>query len=115
GINATPTALVGELKYGNGAFVMTILVPRSGESIEALAASLDTTTWNASVSDVHETETEVRLPRIRLEYARTLNEDLEALGMVTPFGAADFSRMSVAEDLAISLVRHKTFVDVNEE
>ena len=54
------------------------------------------------------------LPRFKLEYEATLNNTLEALGMGIAFGSgADFSGMG--PNLFISEVRHKTFVEVNEE
>ena len=55
------------------------------------------------------------LPRFKLEYEVTLNDTLEALGMGIAFsGGADFSGMGPL-GLFISEVRHKTFVEVNEE
>src|SRR6185295_11137800 len=37
----------GELLYGNGAFVMTLLIPTNG-SVEQLISSLDSVRWNAT-------------------------------------------------------------------
>ena len=54
------------------------------------------------------------LPRFKLEYGVNLNDTLKALGMEIAFiGGADFSGM--APNLLISEVKHKTFVEVNEE
>ena len=54
------------------------------------------------------------LPRFKLEYEVRLNDTLETLGMGIAFGGgADFSGMGPS--LFISEVRHKTFVEVNEE
>jgi serpin B len=118
-LGAAPSATVGELIYGNGAFVMTILLPNRGTSVEALAASLDTTAFNAAVAGLTEREMDLALPRFRLEYERELKDDLLALGMRVPFrvgGPADFTRMSpLGNELFIAFVKHKTFVDVNEE
>ena len=112
----TPTATVGELSYGNGAFVMTIVVPQG--DVDAYAATLDTASWRALLAPMVERDYAVRLPKFKLEYKRELKEDLKALGMQTPFipGGADFTRMStVGNQLFIAFVQHKTFVDVNEE
>jgi len=108
-------ATIGELSYGNGAFVMTILMANQG-SINDIAAGLDTARWSALVSSMHEGEYAVQLPKFRMAYERELNADLKALGMVVPFDEtqADFSKMT-AEQVFISFVKHKTFVDVNEE
>jgi serpin B len=60
----------------------------------------------------------VSMPKFTLEYELELNEALEALGMGIAFdpNAADFTRIhSDTWRLYISRVKHKTFVDVNEE
>ena len=109
-------ATVGELSYGNGAFVMTIVVPNEPNTIDQFIATLDGERWNALLGSMQEGEFMVQLPKFKLSYERTLNEDLQALGMVAPFNpnGADFSRMTSSQ-VYISFVKHKTFVDVNEE
>jgi serpin B len=109
-------ATVGELSYGNGAFVMTIVVPEG--DVNAFAAGLDTASWRALLTPMVERDFAVSLPKFTLEYKRELTDDLKALGMQTPFVpyGADFTRMStVGRQLFIAFVQHKTFVDVNEE
>jgi serpin B len=108
----------GELLYGNGAFVMTLVIPHEGTSVDQVAASLDSTEWNALVGELHDAEATVDLPKFKLTYSRKLNDDLRALGMVAPFvpDGADFTNMSPdGRHLYIDFVQHKTFVDVNEE
>ena len=113
---STAQATIGELTYGNGAFVMTILMPNESTGIDALIAGLDTTAWSALIGQMNETDFGVQLPKFQLEYERQLKEDLIALGMEVPFSdqLADFSRMT-PNQVFISFVKHKTFVDVNEE
>jgi serine protease inhibitor len=112
----TAQATIGELSYGNGAFVMTVLLPNDPAGIASLAASLDTASFSALVASMQERDFRVELPKFSLAYERTLNDDLKALGMVDPFSEmnADFSGMSPSQ-LFISFVKHKTFVEVNEE
>src|SRR5690606_1471993 len=59
------------------------------------------------------------VPRFRLEYEQELSEALEAMGMQRAFvpGGANFSGMSAShgEELYLSSVLQKTFVEVNEE
>ena len=107
---------VGELSYGNGAFVMTVLVPMVQTNANQLTAALDTSAWRGFVEPLQEVEGEVLLPRFTLEYERELAEDLAALGMEVPFDTrADFSGMSpLGADLNIAFVKHKTFVRVDE-
>jgi len=111
----SPQGTIGELSYGNGAFVMTILMPNESGDIDALIAGLDTTAWTTLVGQMTEADFGVQLPKFKLEYERELKEDLIALGMEVPFSDfANFSRMTPASVL-IAFVKHKTYVDVNEE
>jgi serpin B len=65
-------------------------------------------------------EGEVGLPKFKVEYEVELKEALEALGMEVAFdaGKANFSKMhpvSSGANIYISSVKHKTFVETNEE
>ena len=60
----------------------------------------------------------LELPRFKLSWERELTPDLQSLGMRAAFidGKADFSRMTTpGYQLYVSLVKQKTFVDVNED
>ena len=105
-----------DLPYGGRAFSMTVLVPRRGVSVDDLAASLDAAEWEDIADSFHETDLQLFLPRFRMAYERTLNDDLAALGMVDAFDRrADFTRLSPVGGLSISRVKQKSWVDVNEE
>ncbi len=105
-----------DLPYGGRAFSMTIVLPRRDVSVDSLLASLDATAWQDMTGGFRETDTEVFLPRFRMAYERTLNDDLAALGMVDAFDQrADLSRLSPVGGLRISSVRQKSWVEVNEE
>ncbi|XP_039646082.1 leukocyte elastase inhibitor-like isoform X2 [Perca fluviatilis] len=62
-------------------------------------------------------EVQVGLPRFKLEESYDMKEVLVSMGMVDAFDMAksDFSGMSPANDLVVSKVVHKAFVEVNEE
>ena len=107
-----------DLLYGNGAFAMTVLLPKAGWTPAQLLAALDPESWSALASRFEERDVTLLLPRFRVEYGRKLKEDLAALGMGIAFDAsADFYRITdVAPDrLYITRVDQKTFVEVNEE
>ncbi|WP_420615122.1 serpin family protein [Candidatus Palauibacter sp.] len=104
-----------DLPYGGRAFSMTVLLPHHGVSVDDLAASLDAGEWEDIAAGFRDRDLQVSLPRFRMAYERTLNDDLHALGMVDAFSpAADFSRLSPA-GVWISEVKQKSWVDVNEE
>ena len=106
-----------DLPYGNAAYSMTVVLPNPGKSVEEVAASLQGSTWSAWMGQFGDAEVELALPRFKLEWERKLIPDLQALGIRAAFvdGGADFSRMSTGAQLFISLVKQKTYVDVNEE
>ena len=105
-----------DLLYGNSAFAMTVVLPRAGHDINAMTEALTATAWSELTSKFSEREMELFLPKLKLEYERTLNDDLKALGMNQAFvaGGADFTGMSPV-DLFISSVKQKAFVDIHEE
>lgn len=107
-----------DLPYGNSAFTMTVLLPKAGKSVETLAANIQGADWATWAGQFHDATMDLYLPRFKLTWDRTLNDDLKALGMRDAFapGGADFTRMSSrGTELYISFVKQKTYVDVNEE
>jgi len=108
-----------DLLYGNGAFAMTILLPAEGSSPADLVAALSPATWQELDASFHETRIVLMLPKFRLEYRRSLVDDLKAMGMGVAFDPtrADFSGIADAspERLYLTQVLQKAFVEVNEE
>jgi serine protease inhibitor len=108
-----------DLPYGNGAFAMTVLLPRTGKAPGELLATLTPDGWKVLTERFRQAEVSLTLPRLRLEYTRRLNDDLTALGMDIAFNGdrADFSRIADVHPLRLYLSRvdQKTFVEVNEE
>jgi serine protease inhibitor len=108
-----------DLLYGNGAFAMTVLLPKPGRAPTEVLASLSPEAWRALAERFHDAEVDLTLPRFRMEDARRLNDDLEALGMAVAFDPdrADFYRIADVrpERLYLTRVDQKTFVEVNEE
>ncbi len=108
-----------DLPYGGKAFSMTIVMPPyGGGTIEALIGSLDAERWAEIIDGLSSAESNVVMPKFTLEYDIELNDVLKALGMEIAFDElnADFSNMYPPPlQVFISKVKHKTFVDVNEE
>jgi serpin B len=115
----TPTYQAVDLPYGNTAFTMTVLLPKAGTDVEALATSLTPAAWQTLTGGLRIAKIDFSLPKLKLTYERKLNDDLMALGMVAPFskGGADFTQMApppMGNQLYIDFVKQNTFVDVNE-
>ncbi|HET7190246.1 MAG TPA: serpin family protein, partial [Gemmatimonadaceae bacterium] len=105
-----------DLPYGNSAFTMTVVLPQAGTSVEAVASSLQSEAWSTAMGQLRTVDVDLYLPRFRMEWSRTMNDDLKSLGMRDAFvdGGADFSRIA-PNGLFISYVKQKSYVDVNEE
>jgi serine protease inhibitor len=109
------------LPYADGRLSMYIFLPAPQSSLAAFQATLNAANWDGWMRQFHSKEGRIVLPRFRLEYEVTLNQALSALGMAIAFApqSADFSGMvataATGPRLCIDEVKHKTFVDVNEE
>jgi serine protease inhibitor len=105
-----------DLPYGDKNFSMTVILPKSGIEVENLIGELSQINWNNWIGQLSESEGEIYLPRFKLEYKKSLVEILAQLGMGIAFTSqADFTRINSAGNLFISEVKHKSFVEVNEE
>ena len=102
------------LRYGDGRLGMYIFLPNRDSNLNKFLGNLNAGNWGDWISQFQDRRHDMMLPRFKLEYEVSLNDTLEALGMGIAFGSgADFSGMGPS--LFISEVRHKTFVEVNEE
>jgi serpin B len=109
---------VADLSYGAEAWSMTVVVPSDPTRIDVLASALTQEIWDGWVASLDSNELFVRMPKFTLEYEISLNDVLKALGMTIAFepGQADFTNLYTGPGEAyITEVKHKTFVDVNEE
>ncbi len=104
-----------KLPYGNGDFEMLVILPSSGTDINSLINQMDDSYWNNLLAKMDSAEVNLWLPKFKIEYSITLNDALKAMGMVSAFDDADFSKMRPEKDLFISRVLHKTYVKVDEE
>src|SRR5207302_8090176 len=106
------------LPYVCDALSMTIVLPQVAGGIDSLVQGLTEERWRGWVAALDSGSLEVVMPKFTLTYGLTMNDVLRALGMPSAFCGAphpDFTRLNPSGALCISDVRHKTFVDVNEE
>jgi serpin B len=114
----TNTFQAVDLAYGDSAFTMTVLLPKSGNDVESVAASLTPEAWQSLTSSFRPQLVNLALPKITFSWKRSLKDDMKALGMRAAFvpDGADFTRMSTStgKRLYISLLKHDTFVAIDE-
>ncbi len=106
-----------ELPYGSGGYRFLIVQPMHPDSsINQIIARLDSETWAHWLGALRYGHQYIALPRFKLEYSVKLNDALIDMGMAIAFtGFADFSGISRDVGLAISEVKQKTFVQVDED
>ena len=105
------------LPYGDGEMSMKVFLPKENMSLEEFKNLLTDENWKEWLSQFHNEEGTILLPKFQMEYEVVLNETLKKLGMITAFEKeANFPKVIEENDpLRISLVKQKTFIDVNEE
>ena len=105
-----------DLPYGGQAYSMTIVMPQNPDSLDDLAREVTADRWDAWIAQLDSMDVQVSIPKFTLEYDIELKDVLRALGMGIAFTAdADFANMTPIEEAFIKKVKHKTFVNVNEE
>ncbi len=105
-----------ELPYGEGNYCMDIVLPKLETDINSFIENLSSVKWNEWLGSLSEQEVNFFLPKFNLEYKLKMNDVLAGLGMSVAFTpAADFTGMHSPSELYIGQIRHKTFVEVNEE
>lgn len=107
-----------QLMYGDDAEMgMTIILPDEQSTVDEIVKSLSTNQWAKWEDQFSEQEGTLLLPKFTLEYEVKLNDPLIDLGMGSAFDErADLSSLiKDAENLAVSEVKHKSFLDINEE
>lgn len=105
-----------ELPYVNHEASMFIILPHEDQELAQIYDNLSFETWNSWRSQFSKSKGTLYLPKFQMEYDATLNDVLISLGMEDAFTAkADFSNMVENSGVAISEVKHKSYLDVNEQ
>ena len=106
-----------QLAYGNGSYNLYVFLPEKGKRLSEITDMLNEENWETWLQSFRETESvDIKLPRFKYGYEMELNDVLTKMGMGVAFTpAADFTGISRNSQLWIDYVKHKTFVEVNEE
>ena len=106
-----------ELPYGDRKYSMVVLKPKGDRTPAQLSALLtDGEAWETMVRRFQTRSTDLSFPKFTFSYENRLNDELTDMGMGMAFSdVADFSGISTEQTLTLSEVKHKSFVEVNEE
>lgn len=103
------------LPYGKERLSLYVFLPRKNTNLDALQQQLTLENWQQWLNQFGMRQGSIQLPRFKFDYDIQLNSALKALGMESAFNnRANFSKMTSAS-VKIDEVKHKTFVEVNEE
>jgi serine protease inhibitor len=107
--------VLAEFPYGQGNFVMDVILPDSQNGVNTLTPLLNDESFNGLLNQMAERETNLSFPRFKYGFKQELNDILTDLGMGIAFSDnADFSNISDLR-LLISKVLHQAFIETNEE
>lgn len=106
-----------QLSYGMGNYNMYVFLPEPEKTVQDIVNKLDNDNWETWMESFQETESvDIKLPKLKYEYEILLNDVLSEMGMGIAFtGAADFTGINRHGGLFIGFVKHKSFIEVNEE
>ena len=105
-----------KLDYGDGLFSMILLLPEPSVKIDELVAGMNETKMSQWIGQMKKVHGSITLPRFKIEYDKSLKNTLQQMGMRTSFTKrANFTGINSLGKIKISEVKHKTFIEVNEE
>ncbi|QEH36340.1 Serpin (serine protease inhibitor) [Aquisphaera giovannonii] len=106
-----------ELPYGRGDLSAVVLLADQVDGLPAVEARLSAASLDRWLTVGAMRQVDLALPRFKVESEFSLADTLAAMGMPLAFDRrkADFSGMSSEDELHISAVVHKAYVDLNEE
>ncbi|XP_013781159.2 leukocyte elastase inhibitor-like isoform X2 [Limulus polyphemus] len=110
-------AFILALPYTGWDLNMIFVLPREMQGLSKLRAVLSLGKFEDVVSQLHETEVEISIPKFKMDKEYELEEPFRKLGLTNVFipGVADFSRLTTAGDLYLSSIRHKALLEVDEQ
>ncbi len=106
-----------EMPYRGGDLAMILLLPAAVDGLPALEASLTPERLTGWLDAAREGKIDVIIPRFKMTTEFELKRTLSDLGMPSAFDCdrADLSAMTTEKGWCLGTVRHKAFVEVNEE
>jgi serine protease inhibitor len=107
-----------ELPYNQGNYVMSILLPDAGKTVEDVIGQLTGGNWNTWSGQFVNKDIQLQLPKFKYQYnEKQMKPILSAMGMTDAFDPdiANFTRINSYGGLYISKVMHKTYIETNEE
>jgi serpin B len=106
------------LPYKGRSISMLVFLPDKSVGLDGFLDRLTVDNWNTWLKAFRPSIEELGLPRFQTTYELSLKKPLETIGMKTAFDPmhADFNNMlTLADNVYLSEVKHKAFIDVQEK
>ena len=101
------------LPYGNGAYLMTVFLPREGKTIGDVLAGMNGHNWQFKSDGLYMVN--LKMPRLKTDTSLPLVKIMSDLGMPAAFGeGAEFPYFG-NRDIFIGNMFQKAVIDLNEE
>jgi serpin B len=96
---------------------MYFFLPNQDKTLQDIIDQLDAENWESWIKSFIITQNvDIKFPKFKYGYEIKLNDVLTEMGMGVAFtGAADFTGINRDGGLNIDYVKHKSFIEVNEE
>jgi serpin B len=108
--------IFAEFPYGQGNFVMDIILPDAQNGLTQLLPSITSAAFTDWASKLSEQEVNLSLPRFKYGFKKQLKDILSDMGMGIAFSDnADFTNIADFPPLKIGEVIHQAFIETNEE
>lgn len=106
-----------EMSYSGGEMSMLLFVPDQGVPVEAVMNRLSSEVLLVVLSGMRPEVVSLSLPKFRVELAVDLEAVLRDLGIhdLLDSDQADLSGFTGRRDISVNAMRHKAFVEVNEQ
>lgn len=104
------------MPYKDKNFGMYVFLPSENSSVESVMKEMNYENWNKWKGKFNSKDCIVEVPKLHMEFEQKLNEMLMDFGMKSAFKPeANFSKLRKENNLFISLVKQKCYIDVDEK
>ena len=103
-----------ELEYGNGSFVMDVILPKNGSHINEYVAGLSMQKINELIANLRGGSFDLLMPKFEATYSNNLMDAFKALGVNKIFGGGDLSGI-VNTNMQITQYLQQMHISVDEE
>lgn len=108
---------VADIPYANGAFSMTLVLPRDNYTADDVINNMISNRWNYWLANLDTNNRPILyLPKLELEYEGFLKQPLTEMGMGLAFSESDADFSNICDErIFINDVKHKTYLKIDEE